>query len=331
MKYILAVIAFLILLPLAASQIILPLAETQFTIGPIVLAPIPPSPGSSGPGGNVIGPSLPFADFTGTTQILVLRGDLDYLRVGWNAAYVDNAERNIGARCYLNCPNPGNDIDANCAAFQKCEYVGLVGPRSCLISNPKYELKLPPMETNTVTCKFYDPLNPSVPFKPYPKRTFRPIDYSLSVSPITATVGDQFSFPLSVVSVGLLASAYTFSVTELSEPNSLTIDRTIGNTENLDYGVAGRFTPKMISLFAKVTNLEILANANSDPVACSIDADCSYLGDGKCVVSQGTGRCWKKLDIQLKAGNASLPDFDIFGFLQIMVLSTVVLILVRRK
>jgi hypothetical protein len=322
MKFIFTAIAFLLLISLAFAQILLPPAETEFNIIPIILTPVTPGqPGSPDPLGDLPG------DFTGTSQTIALRGDFNYLSVRWNANFVDKSERNIGVRCYLNCPNPGDDIDENCKNFQKCEYLGLVGPRSCAIPNPDYIVDLPPQETNAVACKFYDPAAPSVEFLPYPTRTFRPIDFSLSLSEVTATVGQAFSFPISVIPRGLIAGAYTFKVTELLQPNALFIERNTGFTEELGYGQPGRFSPRITYLISKPTNIEVLANANSDPIKCNDDTECSYIGDSKCV----DNKCWKKVDVRLNAGKASLPEFDAFGFFQIMMLSSVVLLITFRR
>ena len=316
MKYGFFALVLLVSLPLVFAQIVLPPAETSFTILSIVIEPPPDD------------------DFTGTSQIITLQGDLSYLRIGWKARYFDDSERNIGVKCYLNCPDPGSNIDLNCAAFQKCEYLGLVGSRSCTVSNPNYQFNLPPGQFNTVACKFYDPLDPTIEYLPYPTRTFRPLDYSLSVSPVTATVNEPFIFPATVIPSGLIASTYTLNVTEISDPNVLTIDRNIGNTEELSYGQAGRFFPNMVYLVSKSTTVQVLGNANLDPVTCTVDADCSYLGDGKCVIPEsGSNRCWKRINVQLKSGFASLSEFDVFGFLQIMTLASAVLFVIkfRRK
>ncbi len=328
MKSIFAAIAFFLLLQLSFAQISLPPVETEFTILPIILTPVLPSqPGSTGPGssdplGDLRG------DFTGTSQVIALRGNFDYLSVRWNANYIDKSERNIGVRCYLNCPGAGDDIDNNCSNVQKCEYLGLVGFRSCVIPKPNYKVDLPPEEFNSVTCKFYDPANPDLEFRPYPTRSFRTIDYSLLASPVTVTVGEPFNFPLSVINKGLILSGYTVSITEIpTDTNVLSIDRTGGNTGEIKFGEAGRFSPKVIYLVDKSTVVKILANSNLDPVTCSANSQCNYLGDAECVDS----RCWKKLEVQLKSGKSSLSEFDVFGFLQIMAISIVVLFFIRRK
>ena len=132
----------------------------------------------------------------------------------------------------------------------------------------------------------------------------------------------------------MLPSNYSFNVTELTQPNVLFIDRNLGSSEVLGYGQPGRFSPRMVYFVARPTTIENLVTAGADPTTCNNDADCSYLGESKCIKpTGGSGKCWKKLDLQLKSGNASLPEFDIYGFLQIMLLSTAVLFLIdfRRK
>ena len=332
MKYIFAAIAFFILsLPISSAQTLVPLqpGETQFFISPIIICPTPPGCG--------IAPPV-FTDFTETPQYMVLRGDFDHLDIGWDVKYFDNSERDIEVLCFLNCPNPGNNINVNCAGLQNCNYLGLTGPRSCTIPNPNYIVNLPPGNVNNVTCKFYDPQNKDstgkpLEYLPYPVRTFRPIDYSISVSPITTTVGDEFNFPLSVIPLGLIPSTYSFNLTELSLPNVLSIERNLGVSEKLGYGRPGRFSPRVNYLVAKPTTIQNLVTGNADPITCAADGGCSYLGsDARCVIpAAGPGKCWKKLDLQLKSGNASLPEFDIFGFLQILFLSTAVLFLINFK
>ena len=198
---------------------------------------------------------------------------------------------------------------------------------SCAIPNPAYLVDLPPQKTNTVACKFYDPAAPSVEFLPYPTRTFRPIDFSLFLSEVTATVGQAFNFPISVIPLGLIPSIYNFTISEISETKVLIIETTKGATEKLSYGDPGRFSPKIRHLAAGSTNVKVLATADKDPVTCSNNQDCSYLGDAECV----DNRCWLKLERSLKAGNVSLPDFDIFGFLQIMMISGGMLLFSFKK
>lgn len=306
MRYIFIIFAILLLFPIALSQVALPPASTEFFILPIILSQCD--------------------DFTNSKQFLCLHGDASFLTISWTARYFDNAEENLGVTCYLNCKNPGDNIDVNCASSQKCDFVGLVGSRSCIIKDPNYQFTLPPGQNNNVICKFYDP-ETSLPFVPFPERKFRPINFTLVLSSVTVNVGETFNFPLSVIPLGLIPSIYNFTIAEISETKVLSIEATKGATEKLSYGDPGRFSPRITQLAAKSTNVKVLATADKDPVTCSKNQDCTYLGDAECVQN----RCWLKLERSLEAGNASLPDFDVFGFLQIMMISVGVLIFGFKK
>ena len=277
-------------------------------------------------------------DYTGTNQFICLEGDFDFLRINWDVKFLDSTEGDIGAKCYLNCDLNTENCEDKVAQdkAQKCDFTGPVGSRSCTISSPKYEFKSPP--ENKVTCNFFDPKNLDAQGKPiefkkcegevceYHSRTFVPIAYSLSASPIAVTVGKLFNYPIAVKSSGLIPSAYTFNI--ISDPSVLIVDIKEGFTELLIYGQKGVFSPRMVYLVTKSTTLSSLATTDVDKNTCNDDIDCGYLVDNfKCI----SNKCWKQVDVRLTAGKASLPEFDIFGFLQIMILSTAVLFLARRK
>lgn len=313
MKHIFTIFAaMLFFMPFVRADFVLPPKDATFFVVPVVLSSC--------------------QDFTSSKQFLCLEGEKSFLTVKWTANYFDNTERTIGVKCYFNCPQAGSSIETQCASAQSCQYLGLVGSHSCTISNPQYQYTLPPGSYNNITCKFYDPNNfddkgKPLEFVPYPSRIFRPINYSISISPITATLGQPFNFPISVVPLGLFSSDYSFSLSELTQPPALSIDRTSGNTEKLGYSQPGRFSPRVTYLVAKSATVRALVTANADFITCNADSDCSYLGDAVCV----SNKCWQKADIQLKTGKASLSEFDIFGFLQIMLLSVLVLFVLRRK
>ena len=310
-KYVAASIVFLLLPVLSIAQIVLPPKDVTFFIEPVVLSLCP--------------------DYTNTKQFLCLQGDLSSLTAQWNANYFDNSERRIGVKCYLNCPNAGNDIENQCAIAQQCSYLGLVGSHSCSITSPTYQFNLLPGVYNNVTCKFYDPDNVDdkgkpLQFVPYPSRIFRPIDYSISASPVSVNLGETFNFPLSVIPLGLIPSQYNFILTELTLPNALSIDRITSTTGTLSYGQVGRFSPQVTYLVSKPSTVRVQVSASNDPIICTIDSDCSYLGDAVCI----TNKCWEKVDLQLNTGKASLSEYDILGFLQIMLLSAFVLLIFRK-
>ncbi len=286
--------------------------ETTFEIIPLGLEPLPPG-----------------EDFTNTTQTLGLYGDLSYLNIKWSARYVDGKERVIGVECYLNCPNPGTNITTNCASYKistnYCSYKALTGYGFCTIVKPGYLFK---GQINNVTCSFYDPSKPDIKFLPYPSRTFKPVDfYVFSTSTGSITVGESFVLPVNIRNLGLIIGNFTSNVSALIKPQLVFIENQIGQTETLKYNQIGRLYPKITFLSAEKINFKVLTKSNIDPTTCSISADCSYLGtDAECI----DGKCWKRITVEIDASMSSLPEFNWTGLLQIIALSTAVILLTSR-
>jgi hypothetical protein len=272
----------------------------------------------------------PNDDFTGTCQNLALYGDLSYLNVKWNASYLNNVEREIGIECYLNCPNPGDNITKNCAAYENltnyCSYKSLTGYGFCTIVKPGYLFK---GQINNVTCSFYDPANPTVNYLPYPNRTFKPINFDVySALNGSVTVGKPFALPVNVRNLGLFAGNFTSNTSALVKPQLISIENPIGLIENLKYNNIGEIYSKVTFLSAEKINFKVLVKSNIDPSTCSISADCSYLGsDAECIAS----KCWKRITVEINSGMSSLPEFNWTGLLQIIILSTVVVFFSKRK
>ncbi len=316
MKLILTFFLFVFLIPVALAQTELVEGNTTFEVPNIILTPIP-CPGCT----------QPPEDYTQTSQTIILYGDLAYLNVKWNARYSDNVERPMGIDCYLNCPNPDGDIDTNCAIYKTstnyCSFVGNTGPRFCTIVRPDYLFK----QINNITCKFYNPARLDIRYLPYPNRTFKPIDFQVFTERITGTVGKYLTLPVNIRSTGLIIETYTVnvSVANPDQAGLVYIEYPVNITSRLKYAETGKVYPKVTFLSTEKVNLKISAKSNTDPTTCSIDSDCSYLGDGECIGN----RCWKKNIIETSAQKASLPEFGLFGFLQIVFLAVVVF-LIRR-
>lgn len=281
--------------------------------------------------GIVITPSDPKEDFTGTSQNLALYGDLSYLNIKWNAKYSDGIDRKIGVSCYLNCLNPGQDIDNNCekSSTNYCDYVDFVGYGFCTIINPSYlfEKKL-----NNITCKFYDPASPEIKYLPYPNRTFYPTGFQVfTTQPGSMTVGQQFILGLNIKSTGLIFSNYTVNVSVL--PNlqgriPATVENPVSSTTELKYNEIGKLTPKITFLSAEKGNIKVLTRSNVDPITCIDSDDCTSYGTGaECI----DDKCWKMNIVEIIAGTASLPDFNWTGLIQIMILSAIGISIVGFK
>lgn len=318
---------FLLLVAIISAQTILQPGTTTFEVSPIIIQP-PPIDGTYG--GN---PNLPSSLLT-PEHPLGLQGDLFYLNIIWNVSYADGEERDIGVDCYLNCPNPDEDIDTNCAGYQNCSYVGPTGLAFCTIVNPLYLFK----QINNVTCKFYDPLFPTIQYLPYPNRSFRAVDLKVHADVASATVGKPFTLPISITSLGLLASSYTVNVTVVPSlgvnPDNIVIERSLSTTDEISYGEVGIVYPRILFLVStgEPVTFQILTKSNIEPspaldTACLLSEDCSQLDQGygvSCIDS----RCWCNYQLQIIAGNASLPDFGLFGLIQIILLAILVLLII---
>lgn len=308
-------VLFFCFISIAFAQTTLEPAETTFTIGTIILEPLP-----SG------------EDFTGWVGVpmeyrgIALTGDLNYLKIKWNARYIGE-EKDIGVLCYLNCPNPSPPIQESCEGYQNCSYLGPTGKRLCAIEKPEYHFT----QINNVTCKFYDPSNPSIEFLPYPNRTFYSIKFDLGAEPATIIVGETFSLQINVKSLGLLISSFTVNLSLMPSPFNppLIIENPLTKTEDLGYAQIGSVFPKVTFLASGKANFEIYSKSNIEPVenfdvSCSRKEDCKFfdLGYGyDCIES----RCWARYELEINSGKKSLPGLNFLSIIQILLIAIIIL------
>ena len=307
MRILIFLLAFLSFVSLIFSQITLPPAETTFAVGAIALRQL-----------------LLEEDYTAIAQFLGLIGDLNYINIRWDAYYITGEEKDIGVWCYLNCPNPVSPIEINCAGYQNCTYLGPTGKHSCSISLPRYSFK----NINNVTCRFYDPSNPTIEYLPYPNRTFYSIKFEVSTSPATITVGEPFTLQTNVKNLGFLKSSFTTNISFVPSVFSppVIIENPVSSTEEVFYSQIASTFPKIIFLATGSANFEIYSKSNIEPVsnfdvACNSNADCPDFAS-HCINS----RCWSKQTVTIDAGKKSLPEFDFLGIFFIMIIATILLI-----
>lgn len=313
LKIFILIFFILIFLPnVTLSQIILPPAEANFTYQSLALVKF------------------------GADEI---KGYPEYLDIEWEAYYLTGENQPIGADCYFNCPN-AEVYGATFGPCQNCSsvtYPNLTGV--CTIKAPNYLIK----QLNNVTCRFYNPLDPNkvayvelVDSKvQYPFVTFWPINFNISVSTsLTVTVGQTFELPVYIKNLGIIVDSYTVNVTPTGTYAYLATVDGVSKTDNASYGEIASALPKIT--FSSTTpdpvKFRIKVKSNTEPrtnlnTSCTTDADCSYLGDSECYEN----RCWKISEISIKAGSASLPEFDWLGIFQIMLLATISLVFVGKK
>ena len=302
-----------------SQETVLPPATTYFVVNPIFLIP----------------------DAEG--NVLRLTGDLDYLTIEWDVYYIGEngeiTEGTIGVECYLNCPDSNKiwsgeelpNITKSCEAYQKCTYLGDTGEYGCSILNPNYLFNT----TNNVTCNFYDPGSPDIPSLDengnYLNRNFWPINFDVYAVDLSVPLGEAFN-PVRIKNLGLLTSNYIINITTApyDYADNVYIENSVSSTDSTPYGhIAEPNTSQTITI--RVTgsyHFKILVKSNIEPtnpmfdISCSGSKPCpSFFGDVECIPD----RCWKKMDITISSGLASLPEFGWFGLVQIILLAAVVL------
>lgn len=314
------VAAFILVIPLLAISA---KADTQlgsgnasFIVNPIILFDIPLEEGQYC--GN---PKYP------QTQNfkLSLVGDTKFLNIRWNAKDPGGIERQIGVDCWLNCPANSN-LQSNCAGFQACSYRGPTGDHACTVSAPVYNFNT----DNRVVCRFFDPVLPLLDLV-IDSRVFKTTDYEINTPPITITVGQPATAPIAVKSFGILENSYTNNITTLQSSQLVLVQGGFGNTENVTCGQVGSTFPRVTFLSAINAPFTVLSHNSVDTTSCTTDSQCSYLSDTGFSASCMQGKCWRRLDLNINAGVASLAEYNILGFIAIVAASVGIFFFARRK
>lgn len=297
--------------PSGAAQILVDSGETPFFVQPIILSTPTSLPG------DYCGIA---SDGTTLNSRLPMRGDSSYLNIRWRANDPGGIEREIRANCYLNCPAPGLDPDVGCAALpenQKCTYNGPTGEHSCSITGPNYNQN----SKNTVVCKFFDPRNPSINIATE-SRSFYVVDYGISINSLDVSVGSKFGLPIDTTSYSMFRTNFTVRVDP--KRSNVIVDQGTSGTSIVNCGETARALPGFNILTTGTVPVDIYVKSSVDNFACTSDLDCqNYMkSSGGTAFCNSLGkttfpdnRCWKKLLVNINADYASLPEFNLVGFL----------------
>ncbi len=294
--------------------------STDFTVKPIQLLP----------------PAFQDGDYCGNPKNpptlnpnIALQSNPGFLNIRWNARDPGGIERTIGVDCWLNCPANATLLLGDpsvCNGYQTCSFVGPTGDRACSLQQPSYDFKA----DNRVSCRFYDPILPSYGLV-VEERSFRTIDYEVYTPPVTVTVGSPATTPIDVKSFGILQSYYVNNMTALQNQFLVYVKNGQAPTSTLKCGEAGRTFPSVTMLAAIKIPFTVLTKSSVDTNTCAFDSDCDYLDTATSQAVCMFDACWKRLDIDIDANVASLPEYPIHGFLMIVAASTAVFFLARRR
>jgi hypothetical protein len=162
---------------------------------------------------------------------------------------------------------------------------------------------------------------------------FYPVKYMLWSSPSSLSVGTPIDLPIFVENIGLLADTYNITVAyspNQINPSQIDIINSLSQIGRLSTNQIGKSaaTLRLISSTSSSVTLRICAmslnDANYNPTNTCPPSDCSYLvTDYYCL----SGKCVKCSEIIVKTGMASLPEFDWFGLLQIILIASFLVLL----
>lgn len=315
-------IIFLTSIALAQGQELNP-GQVGFEVRPVILSDVPLEPGDYC--GNPARPQT-------TNQQLGLSSDPQFLNIKWNARDPGGLERTIGTNCWLNCPASSDEVLAItnpngqhvCSGYQTCAFLGPAGELGgCSIAQPVFNFD----SENSVVCRFYDIALPSEGLVA-PNRSFYTVDFETSTPPVTLTVGIPTTLPITVKSFGILENFFTNNITALSQSFLVSVSNPVGNTENAFCGEVVQTFPTLFFLTAERITFSILTHSSVDTTTCSSNSDCAYLGpQAQCV----NNACWGRNDVAINAGAASLPEYNVYGFIAILLAAPAIFFFARRK
>ncbi len=281
----------------------------------------------------VLEPSTQEAAIIDPDNFLGLYGDPWYLNIIWNARYIDNIERPIGIRCYLNCPYISGDLDTVCNGYQNCSYEGVVGEHFCTIIDPNYIYDR--SSNNRVYCKFYYPPDPLIEFLPYPNTTFKPINFEIATeTQIGVTVGDSFILPITIINKGLFQDLYYVNVTPDSNSLSfLFVENGYSQTKKIYFNQSSTVYPRITVLATPPQNLYLSIKVNSnisryvnELLFCS--NDCAWLDSNSLCIDN---YCWLEKFLALKGNYKIMSEYSTVFLLEMFVISIFLFLLWKYK
>lgn len=225
---------------------------------------------------------------------LSLSANLNQVYASWTTDYSED----VGVECTLN-------------GVQECNpfpYSGSSGYGSCVIENPDYDMTPDPggeLRTvqNDIYCKVYDQLYPGLYSET--TKTFYPISFQVSMpSSISSTVGEAVNFVVTIKNNGTLSDSYKVEISS-SNPDRLVVENGEQTTKELAKNGIHQVYSEMTMLTTQSANANIEISSELSEAYSKI----SFEGQ-----------------LNVKGGVVSLPDFDVFGILQIMLLSSLVLV-----
>jgi hypothetical protein len=283
-----------------------------------------------------IQPDFPFFNYS------ILSASTSYFNAKWYGSYNITPgscvpDRPLSIKCYFN-GNLVEEISPNVNYTPRKEFISTVfspayqyyqphgysNPTGTYDANTKvFSCTKNPCEyyspINTFSCNSFDPEHPWLNY--WNNIKFKPIYFGATYTPPSAvTLGEEFGIKIDVTNLGLLPDNYTVKV-ESTNPSVINVIYGEGKIENLASNC-----PKLI--FPDVAYDCAAVSKTFEAKLIPLTAGNAYI---KINVTSSTSGITLALSwIQVTSGVKSLSEFDMFGILQIIILSTIILIFWKK-
>ena len=176
-------------------------------------------------------------------------------------------------------------------------------------------------------------------------KEFWPVNFTVNIQNTSTIVGSEANLPIYITNKGIMNDSYVVNTTVYGEkkPKVMIVEQPIIHTDIV-------IPEQTLSLISKVRALSsedsifylgVWVTSEQDEHPCNKDSDCNYLVGRNCnpdstyctcntAAANGQGRCARYRTIELRVGILSLPEFDIFGAIQIIILSIAAFYIVIR-
>jgi len=221
--------------------------------------------------------------------------------IDWNVTYNPPAQHDITVECVINCDQETEDCSAaeQCLPSPSTLPAGDIG--GCAVTNPTLLPKKIYGSDEFFSCKMYNPIYPEYPS--YKKIIYSSLDFSFSVSGMSANAGESFNLPVGITNLGLISDNYHVVVEPLAASASyVTVENGDVYTEVATTDEAAIVYPRVTVLVARPVFLGITITSEAEPLVMEYR------------------------EIQITGGVVSMPEFGLFGLLQIMIIAVAIVV-----
>lgn len=277
----------------------------------------------------------PVQDYTLNYQYLGIFGDRARLDVLWDARYEPYMPDELNVTCWLNCNYYTPQTISNCFGLQNCSYSGPQGSAGCTIFNPRYNYS----SLNTLVCKFVNPNYQDFEFTlqdgSYPRRSFYPVKYSVSLVGGSYTVGSTVSLPIGFLSYSLLEGNYSAIVHIPQEySNYVHVDNSYNTTNRLRYGEVGSAYPRITFLLHQDQIVFYINTTPNELPSFSSLSECpdkvTITGRNDAIVSLINNRCVYSFRVVSTSTYYSMPEYDTSFLVLLLLLSIFIFYFILR-